>query len=242
MGRLTNLNPPTAIADSDIPGSIARDAELTATMNAHIAAPNPHPAIEQLTTTGLLSTTGSAPPLTSPSSSSRVGWGISDGNPFLFFINQFAPVGAKIFDVIFDKLGKLSVRRLDDNYSPANSTNFLEIDPQGNIALHKNLQVNGFTDFGCGGIKLKKIEAVSGSAQDTYTTYPHGLPDVRKIIFCSAVIYPGSLAMPPNFLVSSVGCTFSVYCHGEYLVMYLPPNTSSNILSKPFVATLLYGE
>jgi hypothetical protein len=82
----------------------------------------------------------------------------------VFFINQFAPVGAKIFDVILDKLGKLSVRRLDDSYSPANSQNFLEIAPQGNIALHRNLQINGFTRFGSGvGVKLKTIAANTAS-------------------------------------------------------------------------------
>jgi hypothetical protein len=42
MGKLTNLNPPAAIADSDIPGSITRDSEMTATMNAHTSAPHPH--------------------------------------------------------------------------------------------------------------------------------------------------------------------------------------------------------
>lgn len=151
------------ISESQIPQPIARDSELTAAINAHIGEPNPHPAI-QFTTGGLLSTTGSAQSLTNPSSSSRVGWGISDGNPFLFFINQFAPLGAKILDVILDKLGKSSVRRLEDSYSPANSQNFLEIDPQGNIALHRNLQINGFTKFGSGvGVKLKTIAANTAS-------------------------------------------------------------------------------
>jgi hypothetical protein len=49
MGRLTNLNPPAALTDSDIPGSIARDAELTAALaeltaalTAHVNAPDPH--------------------------------------------------------------------------------------------------------------------------------------------------------------------------------------------------------
>jgi len=42
MGKLTNLNPPATIADSDIPGSIARDAEVTAAIAAHVAAPSPH--------------------------------------------------------------------------------------------------------------------------------------------------------------------------------------------------------
>jgi hypothetical protein len=42
MGKLTNLNPPAAIADSDIPGSITRDTEVTAVMNAHTSATHPH--------------------------------------------------------------------------------------------------------------------------------------------------------------------------------------------------------
>jgi hypothetical protein len=70
------------ISESQIPQPIARDSELTAAINAHIGEQNPHPAI-QFTTGELLSTTGSAQWLTNPSSSSRVGWGISDGNPFL---------------------------------------------------------------------------------------------------------------------------------------------------------------
>jgi hypothetical protein len=42
MGKLTNLNPPAAIADADIPALIARDAEVTAALSAHTTAPNPH--------------------------------------------------------------------------------------------------------------------------------------------------------------------------------------------------------
>jgi hypothetical protein len=42
MGKLTNLNPPAPIADADIPTAIARDAEVTAAMNAHVGAVDPH--------------------------------------------------------------------------------------------------------------------------------------------------------------------------------------------------------
>ena len=42
MGQLTNLNPPRPIADTDIPAAIARDTEVTATMNAHLGAVHPH--------------------------------------------------------------------------------------------------------------------------------------------------------------------------------------------------------
>jgi hypothetical protein len=43
MGKLTNLNPFIPIADSDIPAAIARDSEVTAAVNAHLAATDPHP-------------------------------------------------------------------------------------------------------------------------------------------------------------------------------------------------------
>jgi len=42
MGKLTNLNPPATIADADIPGSITRDAEVTAALTAHIQGADPH--------------------------------------------------------------------------------------------------------------------------------------------------------------------------------------------------------
>jgi hypothetical protein len=42
MGKLTNLNPIAPITDADIPAAIARDSELTAAMNAHLAASDPH--------------------------------------------------------------------------------------------------------------------------------------------------------------------------------------------------------
>jgi hypothetical protein len=42
MGKLTNLNPLTPIADSDLPGSIARDIEITVAMAEHIQATDPH--------------------------------------------------------------------------------------------------------------------------------------------------------------------------------------------------------
>lgn len=42
MGKLTNLNPPAAIADSDIPAPIARDTEVSAALAAHIPG-HPHP-------------------------------------------------------------------------------------------------------------------------------------------------------------------------------------------------------
>ena len=43
MGKLTNLNPPAPITDADLPASIARDLELSAAMNAHLGAADPHP-------------------------------------------------------------------------------------------------------------------------------------------------------------------------------------------------------
>ncbi len=42
MGELVNLNPPKAIADGDIPAAIARDTEVTAGINAHVATADPH--------------------------------------------------------------------------------------------------------------------------------------------------------------------------------------------------------
>ena len=42
MGKLTNLNPSAPIADSDIPAAIARDSEVTAAINAHVGATDPH--------------------------------------------------------------------------------------------------------------------------------------------------------------------------------------------------------
>ena len=42
MGKLTNLNPPTPIADADLPSSIARDAEYLAADAAHLGATDPH--------------------------------------------------------------------------------------------------------------------------------------------------------------------------------------------------------
>ena len=42
MGRLTNLNPPTPIADGALPESIARDAEFIDADAAHLAAIDPH--------------------------------------------------------------------------------------------------------------------------------------------------------------------------------------------------------
>lgn len=43
MGKLTNLNPLAAIADTDIPSTITRDAEYIAADKAHLAASHPHP-------------------------------------------------------------------------------------------------------------------------------------------------------------------------------------------------------
>ena len=37
MGKLTNLNPPTPIAETDLPAVITRDAELTAAVNALVS-------------------------------------------------------------------------------------------------------------------------------------------------------------------------------------------------------------
>lgn len=42
MGRLTNLNPPAPIADTDLPPSIARDTEIAAAIAAHLEATDPH--------------------------------------------------------------------------------------------------------------------------------------------------------------------------------------------------------
>ncbi len=41
MGELTNLNS-RSIVDADIPAAIARDSEVTAAINAHTAAADPH--------------------------------------------------------------------------------------------------------------------------------------------------------------------------------------------------------
>lgn len=241
MGELINLNPTPPIAERDLPASVARDEEITAALDAHIGTPNPHPGVQQ-TTGGLLSTTGAAEPLATPAASSRVGWGISDGIPFIFWINQFAPLGAKIFDIILDKFGKVYARRLNDSYAPGSSQNFLEVDSLGNIELSQNLKINGFLKFSSSGsgIKLATLSGVTNASSDTYTAYPHGLLDSAKIIFVSAIVYPGTLAMPPNTPVSN--CNFSIYCHGANVILYLPPVSSANILNKRFVATILYAE
>jgi hypothetical protein len=42
MGKLTNLNPPAPIADSELPSTLARDAEVAAAINAHLGASDPH--------------------------------------------------------------------------------------------------------------------------------------------------------------------------------------------------------
>ena len=42
MGRLTNLNPPKALTEADIPATMATDAEVTNATNAHLAAVDPH--------------------------------------------------------------------------------------------------------------------------------------------------------------------------------------------------------
>jgi len=43
MGRLTNLNPPKALTEADMPGTMATDTEVTAAINAHTSAADPHP-------------------------------------------------------------------------------------------------------------------------------------------------------------------------------------------------------
>lgn len=43
MGKLTNLNPPAPIAETDLPASIARDTEYRAADVAHVTEPDPHP-------------------------------------------------------------------------------------------------------------------------------------------------------------------------------------------------------
>ncbi len=42
MGKLTNLNPPAPISDAEIPSTIARDTEVTAVRDAHLADTDPH--------------------------------------------------------------------------------------------------------------------------------------------------------------------------------------------------------
>ena len=42
MGKLTNLNPPKALTESDLPGTMSTDAEVTAAIAAHVAATDPH--------------------------------------------------------------------------------------------------------------------------------------------------------------------------------------------------------
>src|SRR6476661_221730 len=42
MGKLTNLNPPTALTASDMPSAMATDSELASAINAHLAASDPH--------------------------------------------------------------------------------------------------------------------------------------------------------------------------------------------------------
>ena len=42
MGKLTNLNPPAPIAETDLPASIARDAEYVAADKLHVDAIDPH--------------------------------------------------------------------------------------------------------------------------------------------------------------------------------------------------------
>jgi hypothetical protein len=233
---ITNLSLFTP--ESEIDPAVTRDDEMKAAFEAHVNATNPH-SIQTTTNGGILSTTGAAQPLSNPSSSSRIGWGISDGIPFLFLINQFAPALSKILDILLDKAGTFFLRRLDDNYSPVTAKNLLQIDVDGNIGLRGNLEVNGFIKFS-GGSRLKEltVEGLTNSAQDTYTLFPLQL-NPSKIISVEAVVYSGNLAVPPNLPIA--GCTFYIYYHTG-LVIYLPPNSSINILNKKFVATIYYVE
>jgi len=52
MGKLTNLNPSKALTEVDLPGTMATEAEVTAAINAHLTAANPHTQyLRALTTT-----------------------------------------------------------------------------------------------------------------------------------------------------------------------------------------------
>jgi hypothetical protein len=42
MGRLTDLNPPKALTEADIPGTMATDAEVTTAITTHVSATDPH--------------------------------------------------------------------------------------------------------------------------------------------------------------------------------------------------------
>jgi hypothetical protein len=42
MGKLTNLNPSKALTESDLPSTMATDAEITNAINAHVNATDPH--------------------------------------------------------------------------------------------------------------------------------------------------------------------------------------------------------
>jgi hypothetical protein len=58
MGELINLNPKTPLTDADIPAAIARDAEITAAINAHAGLSDPHPSLWTRITNAFLALTG----------------------------------------------------------------------------------------------------------------------------------------------------------------------------------------
>ncbi len=55
MGRLTNLNPPKALTETDIPDAMTRDTEaiemIVTALNAHLAAIHPHAQYARILTT-----------------------------------------------------------------------------------------------------------------------------------------------------------------------------------------------
>jgi len=58
MGRLTNLNPPKALTEADIPADVARDAEVTLALADHVQATDPHPSLWARISSAFLAITG----------------------------------------------------------------------------------------------------------------------------------------------------------------------------------------
>jgi hypothetical protein len=111
----------------------------------------------------------------------------------------------------------------------------------GTFDIDGDADITGFTALGTGSptIKMKKVTGTTSDAEGGNAGVAHGL-DVSKIISLNVLVVTETGNRVPHGFVGVNGYEFSISCTDTNVMVYNHATNSENILTKTFIATIIY--
>jgi hypothetical protein len=113
----------------------------------------------------------------------------------------------------------------------------------GGQGVQGNQYIGGFTSLGGDsnhpGIKIKVLTGTTAATQGGSVVIAHGVTD-SKIISVSALVEHGTSSYVTQSHLFSAGYYFDMWINSGIITVGNHPTSSANILSKPFIVTVIY--